>query len=483
MATNVNLIYINIFGYYYEPDGVTPKQGYIEFTPSSKLAHPDVGIVPISTIRANLDVDGRFDAVLLATNDPDIQPSGWLWVVDEKVKNGNVWYLGIDKDGPDPLDLTTVIVLPPLDPPAYGLPGSVGIGPNMVTGVTNTVGYGNPAELIIRQEASNTFAVDANIPEGPPGSSEGGVTVHGLLLGLEVDDHPQYVKKSGDTMSGGLIAPDITVDGTGRSGFFKTDSASEHALTAYQAALAGTGVALNVISDNPDDSAMYLSGTETGRGTLKIAHRGAPGDANASGISIDLQGAGTEAQGLFITSTDGGTTGAPLTVRHNGKDDFIVKADGKVGIGMPISATPGGKFEVVQGDDSTPGIVLKANSTGADNLIEFKRSSDGAVRTRVDAQAQIVSQQIAFFAGAGLQLGATSTDFGGGSGLISMKNAGTVPVSNPTAGVLIYVESGVLKTRNPSGDITPLSPEVAVGTVEPTDPNTLLWIDEGSNYP
>jgi hypothetical protein len=36
-------------------------------------------------------------------------------------------------------------------------------------------------------------------PEGPPGTTD-----HGLLLGLTDDDHPQYVKKAGDTMTGAL---------------------------------------------------------------------------------------------------------------------------------------------------------------------------------------------------------------------------------------------------------------------------------------
>jgi hypothetical protein len=59
-----------------------------------------------------------------------------------------------------------------------------------------------------------------------------------------------------------------------------------------------------------------VSGHETGRGTLKISHVN-PGpnptsDANAAAISVDLQAGkvgGTAAQGLFLKSTTGGTTG------------------------------------------------------------------------------------------------------------------------------------------------------------------------------
>ena len=48
----------------------------------------------------------------------------------------------------------------------------------------------------------------------------------------------------------------------------------------------------------------------------------------------------------------------------------------------------------------------------------------------------------------------TTDQFGGGEKVIGIANASTVPSSNPTGGGVLYVEDGILKYRNPSGDIT-----------------------------
>src|SRR5215471_18581924 len=73
---------------------------------------------------------------------------------------------------------------------------------------------------------------------------------------------------------------------------------------------------LNVVSANTAFSACEVSGHETGHGTLKISHVN-PGpepasDANAAAIGIDLQAGkagGTSAQGIFLKSTSGGSSG------------------------------------------------------------------------------------------------------------------------------------------------------------------------------
>jgi len=108
-----------------------------------------------------------------------------------------------------------------------------------------------------------------------------------------------------------VTADSFSTNSTVESAYFKTTSIDQHAVTVYQAATSGSAAALNVVSDNPGTSAMYLSGTETGRGTLKISHRGyADGsDLNAAALSIDLKTAGTAAQGIYLTATDGATTG------------------------------------------------------------------------------------------------------------------------------------------------------------------------------
>jgi hypothetical protein len=258
----------------------------------------------------------------------------------------------------------------------------------------------------------------------------------------------------------------LTVQGSGRALFAKSTGGAEHVATIYQAATAGVDVAsaLNVTSDNPDSSAMYLSGTEKSRGTLKVAHRGyADGsDTGAAAISADLQTSGSAARGLYLWTSTGGQGGDPIAVRvatgsTPTREDFVVKATGRVGVGTGLGSAPAGVLELVQPDDTTPGLSVKGRTAGT-NLVQFQRASDGAVRTRVSNSCQFVTQEVAFFAGPAVQIGSTSTQVGGGSGVVGIANAGTVPTTNPTGGGVLYAEGGALKWRGSSGTVTVIAP-------------------------
>jgi hypothetical protein len=106
---------------------------------------------------------------------------------------------------------------------------------------------------------------------------------------------------------------------------------------------------LNVVSANTAFSACEVSGHETGHGTLKISHVN-PGpnpasDANAAAISIDLQAGragGTAAQGIFLKSTTGGTSGEILHyVDSTGLTIFALLPDGSLLL-RPLAAPPAG---------------------------------------------------------------------------------------------------------------------------------------------
>ena len=107
--------------------------------------------------------------------------------------------------------------------------------------------------------------------------------------------------------------------------------------------------ALNVVSANTAFSASEVSGHETGHGTLKISHVNPgphPGsDANAAAISIDLQAGhahGTAAQGIFLKSTTGGTSGKILNyVDSRGVTIFALLPDGSLLL-RPLETPPAG---------------------------------------------------------------------------------------------------------------------------------------------
>jgi hypothetical protein len=268
-----------------------------------------------------------------------------------------------------------------------------------------------------------------------------------------------FLPLEGGTLSGGIFA-----DLGERVLFAKTTSTTEHAVTIYQAATSGSsGVALNVISDKPSDSAMYLTGHETARGTLKITHKN-PGpetnsDASAAALSIDLQRndiGGTAAQGIVILATDGATTGNLILARNNGRDDFVVKGSGRAGVGMSIGEVPEASLEVKQPDTTTVGLVVTGAASTTSALFQTKTSA-GTATFEVGASGAIVHRAISFYTNS-LQLGSTSSDMGGSAGaVISMKNATTAPTTNPTGGGILYAEGGALKWRGSSGTVTTIA--------------------------
>jgi hypothetical protein len=76
---------------------------------------------------------------------------------------------------------------------------------------------------------------------------------------------------------------------------------------------------------------------------------------------------------------------------------------------------------------------------------------DSGVTVTYNGATRIVAQTagVAFFG---------SMSAGGGSGVIFIANRTTAPTSNPSAGGLLYAESGALKWRGSSGTVTELAP-------------------------
>ncbi len=127
-------------------------------------------------------------------------------------------------------------------------------------------------------------------------------------------------------------------------------TAGDHVGVFNLAANGGTNNAgLNVVSANAAFSACEVSGHESGHGTLKISHVN-PGpdhasDANAAALSIDLQAGaagGTAAQGIFLKSTTGGTSGKIINyVDSTGVTIFALLPDGSLLL-TPLAAPPSG---------------------------------------------------------------------------------------------------------------------------------------------
>jgi hypothetical protein len=116
------------------PDAV-PCTGKVLFTPTaSKLlnvtATPPVTIFPKS-IAAVLDVNGAFSVVLVATDDPDLNPVGWQYVVSFALSGITVPAFNIDVLMNTTIDLASASPVPA----AGGTP--IVRGPGMPQGGTS----------------------------------------------------------------------------------------------------------------------------------------------------------------------------------------------------------------------------------------------------------------------------------------------------------------------------------------------------------
>ena len=154
-------------------------------------------------------------------------------------------------------------------------------------------------------------------------------------------------------------ASGLSVLGTGGQGFSVSHSGSGHAAGINYTGTGETSTALNLTSSNQNFTTLGITGYETGHGTIKVSHIGGePNDSSAAALSIDLTSTSTKtaAQGIFITSTTGGTTGNLMTLR-NPQDIFTVRSTGNVGI---WDSEPDASLEIVA---TTTQDILNISST------------------------------------------------------------------------------------------------------------------------
>lgn len=140
--------------------------------------------------------------------------------------------------------------------------------------------------------------------------------------------------------------------------------------------------ALSITNNNVLDSALGVIGYETSKGTIKVSHNGTGSDANASGLSIDLKGSGTRAQGLYVDSTaTTGTTGNLLRLRNQSIDRFVVNSAGSLTLGVNGTDTSITKNGNVVGDQFFVG-------TNGAFRVQRSATDSEAFRVQVNGDAQ-----------------------------------------------------------------------------------------------
>ncbi len=119
-----------------------------------------------------------------------------------------------------------------------------------------------------------------------------------------------------------------------------------------------------------------------------------------------------------------------------------------------------GGVQNVAGEDSSIRAISSSNATkielqntnGSGKIYELRSLTSGNFDV-VDRS----SATIRFTIDPSGNFGLGSTTFGGGAGVINIKNVTTAPTTNPTTSGLLYVEAGALKYRGSSGTVTTIA--------------------------
>jgi hypothetical protein len=285
------------------------------------------------------------------------------------------------------------------------------------------------------------------------------------------------VWKAGNSQINGQYLWLNTAAGTYRALGFRTDSVDRWLFQVDDLAETGSAAGSNFrLSARNDDGTFNKTVIYARRDTGQIVFNSTTLHGTAN-----LTSAG--AVGIRDQAADPATTTGGVFLYSKGGLAYVKQADGTV-----FQLAAGGGTGAVSSVNGYTGAValaasdvgaLKANDAayqanvrgifqgdGTNNIMEW-RNPTGGLAARIGANGNFVGQGAAYMAG-GLQVGASSTNWGGGSGaMLGLNDATTLPSSNPTAGLVAYSEGGVLKVRQSDGTIVTVAnnPTIPVTSV------------------
>lgn len=150
-------------------------------------------------------------------------------------------------------------------------------------------------------------------------------------------------------------------------------------------------------------------------------------------------------------------------VPTTGKDSVFIAQSGE---------NTGGSLTLSAGDGSTPGLLKLRTRTAGDIAAEIQFVADATAHLSVGYDAvnttstltqngsvfNIQAAGINWLCTANMALFNSPLDYGGGTGVIYIKDAAVPPTTPPTGGVFLYAEGGELKAMASSGTVTTIAP-------------------------
>jgi hypothetical protein len=285
MALPIGLSTVTVSGTYKHPDGTAFKGKLIIVPEPAILTSGAHGTFILGTIEATLDADGDVSVTLLATDDPDVEPSSWTYRVIER------WY----------------------DAPGRSYPLSLPAAAPVVdlADVTPTA----PAEgeyVVVTGPAG---------PQGPPGA-DGSEAEAEAYTDAAVTAHTAAADPHGDRAWASSIFATITALDTTNGNVITLNGFLDDIFARLSAIEGGTAFLAGLNSTGP----VRVIGAD-----LSIEGTGKGYRLRRGGGALDLEAAGAD---LLVSNWSGGDfTGTQrsydrysadaLNVQHAGKREFV----------------------------------------------------------------------------------------------------------------------------------------------------------------
>jgi hypothetical protein len=227
-------------------------------------------------------------------------------------------------------------------------------------------------------------------------------------------------------------------------------------------------------------NATTIPSTTPGGGGVLYSDAGIPFWKASNGTAYNLTaGTGAPTTAPYLTfGLDGGLS-AEFSIRESdestltsGQDihfkwseaaatrNFIIEnigAAGDVALSMRTALGTGKAIEYLVTGDANPKMTLTYNAlswgAGGASTVDTNLYRSAANLLKTDDTFEAPTLRIS----GNSQLGSFTESYGGGTGVIGIRNATTAPTTDPTSGGVLYVELGSLKWRSSSGVVTTLA--------------------------
>lgn len=191
---------VTVRGRFLSPDG-RPLSGSVVFRAPAQLTFPQSDVILGGPVVAQLDAQGAIEVVLPATDAPDMDPSGWAYIVAEQlvgIPAGRSYNILLPRAQPE-VDLADIAPTDPSKPNYVGVPGPAGLagpaGPRGDTGATGTTGATGPVGVPGVVQSVNgksaaavvLAAVDVGAVANTGGYSRMDGTLHVVYAGTQAD--------------------------------------------------------------------------------------------------------------------------------------------------------------------------------------------------------------------------------------------------------------------------------------------------------